>query len=145
MLRRPLALLAIAACACALADTARAAAPRYVMVSGSGLARPVMLASWRENLALETAIARAPHATAPAGVSARPRLRLSLFWGWGEHRPQWPGQANQRGWLYPATASQPAVVALRVDGSAALRVATAELLRILSRHGVPTGSAGAGS
>ena len=140
MVRRLLAVLAVAGGACALTSSASAAAPRYIMVSGQGPGH-VMLANWRENLAFETAIANAPQAAgAGAGLRTRPHLRLSLFWGWDERRPQWPGQANQRGWFYPAVGSLPALVALRVDGSSVLRIATAQLLRILARHRVPVRS-----
>jgi hypothetical protein len=140
MLRRLLAVLVVTALGCAFTSAAGAAAPRYIMVSGKGPGH-VMLANWRENLAIEMEIANAPRAKdAAAGLSARPRLRLSLFWGWGTQRPQWPGQANQRGWFYPAVGSQPALVALTVNGHPPLRVATSALLRILARHRVPVRS-----
>jgi hypothetical protein len=138
MARRLAATLAIAVFAALFASTAAAAAPRYIMITGKGIAKPILLADWRENMALETALVLAPKATQPSGLSVRSRLTLWLFWGWDERRPQWPGQANQRGWLYPATNSRPALIALRVDGRSALRVVTARLLRILERHAVPT-------
>jgi hypothetical protein len=138
MKRRALLLLAVVIGACFSADAAEAAAPRYIMVTGNGIAKTILLANWRENFALEMAVANAPKTDAPANLAVRPRLKLSLFWGWDEHRPKWPGEANQRGWLYPAVGSQPALVALKVDGSSKLRVATPPLLRILRNHSVPT-------
>lgn len=118
---------------------AQAGAPRYIMVSGRGIAAPILLANWRENGKLEAALSYAPEATSSTGLARRPRLRLSLFWGWDEHRPVRPGEANQHGWLYPASGAQPALVALRVDGRSSLRIATAPLLHILERHAVPIG------
>ena len=137
-MRRLVALLAVTLGACALAGPANAAAPRYIMVTGSGISKPILLANWRENMALEMAIANAPKAAHPPGLSVRPRLELWLFWGWSERRPKRPEQANQHGWLYLAVGSQPALVALRVNGTSKLRVVSAPLERILERHGVPT-------
>jgi hypothetical protein len=132
--------LAAAGCACVVARSASAAAPRSIMVSGKGSGH-VVLANRRENLAFELEIANAPRAAeAAAALSNRPRLRLSLLRGWDEHRPQWPGQANQHGWFYPAVGLLPALVALRVNGHPPLRVATGLLLRILARHRVPVRS-----
>jgi hypothetical protein len=139
MARRLIALLAVAVCAGALAGPASAAAPRYIMVSGGALAKPILLADWTENLRFETAVLLAPKVEHPAKLPLRSRLTLSLFWGWGEHRPKSPSQANQRGWLYPAAGSRPALIALGVNGRSQLRVVSGPLLRILERHAVPTG------
>jgi hypothetical protein len=136
-MRRCLISLAVGLGVLVLAGPASAAAPRYIMVSGTGIAKPILLASWHENQVLEMALANAPKTEQPSGLSVRPRLTLSLFWGWGEKRPTRPGQANQRGWLYLAVGSQPALIALRVNGSSRLRVVPASLVRLLQRHGVP--------
>jgi hypothetical protein len=138
MRHRLLALLAVALGAGLLAGPASAAAPRYIMVSGRGIPKPILLADWRENMAIELAVANAATTAPPPGLSVRPRLALSLFWGWGGTPPKRPAQANQRGWLYLAVGSQPALIALKVNGSSALRVVPAPLLRILQRHAVPT-------
>jgi hypothetical protein len=138
MRHRLVALLAVALGACTLAGPASAAAPRYIMVSGGSLSRPILLADWRENMAIEQAVASALPAVPPTGLAVRPRLALSLFWGWGEKRPAHPAQANQRGWLYLAVGSQPALIALKVNGSSQLRVVPAALLIILRNHAVPT-------
>jgi hypothetical protein len=136
VLGRLLAILAVVGSG-VLAGTADAAAPRYIMVTGHGISKPILLADWSENMAFETALLTAPKAAAPDGLPLRSRLTLSLFWGWGDRRPRSPHLANQRGWLYPATGARPALIALRVNGTSALRVVTAPLLRILARHGVP--------
>jgi hypothetical protein len=125
----------------ALAGAASAAAPNYILVSGTGLSRPVLLGDWNENLRLLSAVARAPTAK-PAvvrGLRRRPHLDLAEFWGWsGRPPPTRPRDASQHGAFYPARRSSPAVVVLMVDGSRAPRLAPAAALRILARHGVPT-------
>ncbi len=138
MPRRLVTLLAVAASSLVPAGTASAAAPRYIMVTGPGISKPILLADWRENLAIETAVLLAPRAERPHDLSKRSRLTLSLFWGWGKQRPRSPSQANQRGWLYPATRERPALIALRVNGRSPLRNVTGRLERILQRHAVPT-------
>jgi hypothetical protein len=137
-MRRLLALLAVSLGAGALAAPANGAAPRYIMITGRGIPKPILLADWRENMAFELAIANAPKAARPPGLSVRPRVELWLFWGWGERRPKRPEQANQHGWLYLAVGSQPALVVLKVDGTSKPRLVSAPLRRILERHDVPT-------
>jgi hypothetical protein len=131
-------MLAVAASSLVLAGTSSAAAPRYIMVTGPGISKPILLADWSENLEVETAVLLAPRAERTHDLSRRSRLTLSLFWGWGERRPQSPSEANQRGWLYPATRDRPALIALRVNGRSPLRDVTGRLERILQRHAVPT-------
>lgn len=124
-----------------LASSVAASAPRYILVSGPGLARPVLLANWKENHALLAAVSSARRADRGTvrGLDRRRSLRLGLFWGWPERpRPTRPYQANQEGWFYPASGSQPPVVDLRVGGARVPRIAPVRLLRILARHGVPT-------
>jgi hypothetical protein len=136
---RIVALAATAAALGVVAAPAGAAAPRYVLVTGAGLERPVVLANWRENLAFELAVAGAPRAVAPGRLPVRGRLALALFWVARPAPPRTPAAADQRGWLYPATPARPAVIALRVDGRSALRLVTGDLRRILARHRVPLG------
>jgi hypothetical protein len=124
-----------------LATAVEAAAPRYILVSGPGLARPVLLANWEENGTLLAALVKASRARAETvrRLSKRPRLRLGLFWGWPEgRRPTQPSQANQKGWFYPIWRSQPAVIDLLVNGVRVPRIAPIRVLNIFSRHGVPT-------
>lgn len=122
--------------ALALAAPAAAAAPNYILVSGPGLKRPVMLDDWAENLRLVIATVDAPVAkdTVTRSLSRRPSFDLALFWAWGDRpRPTRPGAASQHGSFYPAHRSQPAVIDLTGD----LRLASRRVLRILGRHGVP--------
>jgi hypothetical protein len=123
------------------AAPALAAAPNYILVSGPGLEQPVLLDDWGENLDLMSALAGAPKAsrTLVRGLARRPRLLLAEFWGWGGlPRPTSPRQANQRGWFYPARGRRPAAFRLMVDGTMTPRVAPAQALLILARHGIPT-------
>jgi hypothetical protein len=138
--RAPLLVAALAA-TLALAAPARAAAPRYILVSGPDLARPVLLDNWGENGALLAALVNARRPTGPVvrGLSRRPRLHLALFWGWPETpRPTRPRDANQHGWFYPARRGQPAVVTV-LNGVWGPRIAPPRAVRILARHGIPTG------
>lgn len=138
---RTLALVGAAAAALVLVSSVEAAAPRYILVSGPGLARPVLLSNWAENRTLLVALADAPRAKDETvrRLGKRPRLRLGLFWGWPEKpRPTRPSQANQKGWFYPPWRSQAPVVDLLVNGVRVPRIAPARVLRIVARHGVPT-------
>jgi hypothetical protein len=121
-----------------LASTVEAAAPRYILVRGPGLKRPVLLENWEENLRLLVALVDAPRESRDA-LARRARFDLALFWGWPERpRPTRPRDANQHGWFYPARGSLPAVIDLRVNGWRFPRIAPPEVLRIFARHGVPT-------
>jgi hypothetical protein len=123
-----------------LAAPAYAAAPNYILVSGRGLAHPVLLADWRQNLKLLLAVGDAPRAgRAAAGLASRPRFDLAEYWGWGGRPPpRRPAQASQHGTFYPAQGSTRAVVVLQVQGIRIPRLAPAFLLRVLARNGVPT-------
>jgi hypothetical protein len=125
----------------AVASPAKAAAPNYILVSGPGLARPVLLANFRENHALLLSLVGAPKAkrSVVRGLARRPRYDLAEFWGWeGRPRPTRPSEANQHGWFYPARGTQPAVFDVMVDGIRTPRVGPVRALTILARHGVPT-------
>jgi hypothetical protein len=133
-----LVVVVVAAACAALAAPAYAAAPRYILVSGPGLTRPVLLADWSENLRfLESLLgAREVDAFHRAG---RPRYDLALFWGVpAKPVPTRPRDASQHAWFYPAHAGRPAVVDLVLSGVSGPRLATPQGLRILARHGVPT-------
>jgi hypothetical protein len=139
----PLAAAAAVAAGLVLATPAQAAAPNYILVSGRGLAQPVLLADWRQNMKLLLAVANAPRARGRAVVdlAGRPRLDLAEFWAWsGRPRPTSPAQASQHGLFYPAHASKPAVIVLTVQGIMVPRLAPAFVLTTFIRHGIPTRS-----
>ena len=123
-----------------LASSAAAAAPNYILVSGPGLPRPVLMADWSENLALLSSLVDAPRARRGVvhRLAQRPRFQLAEFWGWGGlPRPTRPTQANQHGWFYPAHQRQPAVINVMVGGAMVPRLAPAAALRIFVRHRIP--------
>jgi hypothetical protein len=134
-------LLTALSVALVLASSAAAAAPNYILVSGPGLPRPVLMADWNENLALLSSLVEAPRASRGVvhRLAQRPRFQLAEFWGWGDQpRPTRPSQANQHGWFYPAHRRQPPVIKLMVDGAMVPRLAPAAALRIFARHRIPT-------
>lgn len=141
-MRRLFIVLGAAGLALVVAASVQAAAPRYILVDGPRLERPILLADWEENHALILAVSRAPRAKVATsrGLARRPRYRVALFWGWPETpRPTRPSQANQRGWFYPARRSRVALIELPIQGGARIvRLAPARVLRIFARHGVPT-------
>jgi hypothetical protein len=132
-----------------LAPTAGAAAPRIIMVTGPTLERPVFLTDYFENLDLMIAFQRGREIAEgrvvdPKELRRRPYLELWLFWGEDQWEPYVSEgrldelrreQANQYGRFYPAFGRRAAVMNLDVPGS---RKATAKLLAILARHGIPT-------
>lgn len=137
---RAVALGAALLSALATASSAQAAAPNYILVSGPGLARPVLLANWDENAALLLAVAGAPSAKGSAvrGLARRPRLDLAEFWGWqGLPRPTRPSQANQHGWFYPAHRGRPPLIAITVNGRSVPRLVPLKVLKIFKQHGIP--------
>jgi hypothetical protein len=138
---RVLGLVGVLAVALVIAAPATAAAPNYILVSGPGLGQPVLLADWSENGDLLVAVGASPGAKRGVvrHLRGRPRFDLAEFWGW-EYipAPTRPSQANQHGWFYPAWHKRPAVFVLMLDGIRVPRIARAEALEILARHGVPT-------
>jgi hypothetical protein len=136
--RLPALIAVLLSAAVVVAVPARAAAPRYILVSGPGLERPVVLGNWRENLVFLTSLLPADRPT-QGWRDNRPRYDLALFWGVpAKPVPTRPNQANQHGSFYPATAGRRAIVRLGINGQDFPRVATPETLRILARHGIPT-------
>jgi hypothetical protein len=134
----------------ALADRARgvldtltvAAAPPYIMVTGPRLAKPVLLSNWEENLALLLAADASPRAKTSdlRGLSTRPRLDLALFWGWSldSPPPTKASDASAHGSFYPTYRGHRAVIRMKTNGEDYAHVASAKVLRIFAKHGVPT-------
>ena len=129
------------AVALALTAPAQAAAPNYILVSGPGLARPVILDDWSENGRLLGAIDQGPRAKRAAlrGLARRPHFDLAEFWNWNFlPAPTDPRQATQHGLFYPAHGRKPALFKVMAAGRRVPRIASARALAILARHGVPT-------
>lgn len=134
---RAIALLAVLGSVLALAAPASAAAPNYILVSGRGLAHPVLLSDWQQNLKLVLAVAGAPHTRAT--LRGRPHLDLAEFWGWrSSPPPASPRQTASHDTFYPAHGSKPAVIVMVVDGTDAPRIAPKLLLEVFAAHGIPT-------
>ena len=137
---RTAALAAALAGALVLASPVHAAAPNYILVSGPGLKRPILLGNWSENGALLSALVTAPKAkrSVVLGLARRPRFDLAEFWGWGGRpRPTRPSQANQHGWFYPKHHAKPPVIVVTVNGEKVPRLVPTTVLEILGRHHVP--------
>lgn len=136
------ALTAALAAALILALPAWSAAPPYIMVSGPRLAKPVLMSNWSENLALLLATDDSPKAKASdlLGLKTRPRFDLALFWGWSldSPPPTKASDASAHGSFYPAYRGQSAVVRMKTNGESYAHVASAKVLRIFAKHGVPT-------
>ena len=136
--RHVAALVAVVCTAAVAAGPAGAAAPRYILVTGPGLERPVLLGDWGENLELLSALLPAKR-PGPGWRSGRTRYDLALFWGVpGKPVPTDPRDAGQHAWFYPATFGRRAVFDILLGGRRFPRVATSRALQILARHGVPT-------
>jgi hypothetical protein len=98
--------------------SARAAAPRLIMVYGLCLSKPVILDDWAENgqiLGVEESNIR------PTDLSNRPYFHLALFWGpeWDQYMREGKplqklhtDQANQYGRLYPAVGSENPIIVI---------------------------------
>jgi hypothetical protein len=135
---RVLTLVSIVLTAAVVAMDAHAAAPRYILVSGPGLQRPVVMGNWNENLSFLLALLPAAR-PAPGWRGDRARYDLALFWGVpAKPLPTHPAEASQHGSFYPASDGRRAVIKLLISGQDFPRVATQEALRILARHGIPT-------
>jgi hypothetical protein len=137
---RGAALVAALAAVLLLAPPVHAAAPNYILVSGPGLERPILLGNWSENLSLLSALANAPRANRGVALTLarRPRFDLAEFWGWGSMPPPTrPSQASQHGWFYPAHRSKAPVIVAMVNGFRFPRLVPSPVLKILARHHVP--------
>ena len=141
---RLLAILLGLSAAAVIAVPAQAAAPRYILVSGAYLPRPVTLGDQGENVRLFSLLLHADRPS-PGWQANRTGYDLALFWIVMGARPTQPAKADQHGWFYPATGGRRAVIKLLIDGQDFPRVVPPKALSILSRHGIPTRSAPAPS
>jgi len=136
--------VATAALAFGLVGSAKAAAPRLIMVSGEPLAERVLISRAADAFELYGSFFR----TRPvdrSSVEGRPSFRLGLFWDnslWepyvreGRLDELRPGQANQVARFYPAIGRKPALVVVPAYGTWP-KSADETALRILEAQGVP--------
>lgn len=145
MTRRAAPILVVLLAGACAAGTAKAAAPRLIMVTGPPLSSPVTLSNWDEIARFVQAAANESPAADRASLAGRPSLRLALFWDariWEPYVRQGrlaslrPDQANQFGRFYPAADGLPAAMDLPWTGSWPKEL-NAAALAILKRHGVP--------
>jgi hypothetical protein len=143
MSRRFAALVVVTVLAASSASTARAAAPRILIVSGAALEHQVVIANWQEIFTVVQQVTAGP-GVSRAQLAYRPKLRLSMFWGpgWNDYLREGhsaaalrPGQADDRGWFYPAWDGRLALIDLSWAGNWP-RVVPGKALAILKRHGV---------
>jgi hypothetical protein len=128
------------------APAAFAAAPRIILVTGGGLARPAVLADWQENLAIMQSASNQADAKSE-DLATRPSYRVAMFWdpGWDHYMRARKDpsalrlkEANQFAHYYPPTATHGAVFAF--DGIPGADGLTRKLddqgVAIFSRHGI---------
>ena len=124
------------------AGIVEAAGPRFIMIYGGTLSKPVILDNWQENIEIMHAVAEGDEVPAKE-LSSRPYFELAFFSGsyWVRYAEDGkptnalhPDSADQRGRFYPAVAGAPPILAY--DVGLAHRVGPRGLA-ILSRHGVP--------
>lgn len=141
MLKARALIVCVVAAGLTMVGSADAAAPNYILVSGSGLKKPILLGNWGENHSLDLSFTNGRPApkNVIVGLAHRSRLDLAEFWGWGPPSPvpKHPREANQHASFYPAHATQPAVVVGVFNGARRLNIVPATALRILARHHVP--------
>jgi hypothetical protein len=144
MWRLLLVLIVVATSFGASSTPAGAAAPRIVIISGAPLRAQVVIADWGRIGTIVGEIAGARPAPR-AGLTRRPRMKISMFWGhgWNDYlrsgKPASalrPRDANQFGSLYPAWRGRPAMIDLPWAGSWP-RPLSAKARTILRQHGVP--------
>lgn len=141
---RPVLIAVAAAVALGLVGSARAAAPRLIMVSGELLADRVLISDAEYMFELYGSFFRG-RPVDRSSLEGRPSLRLGLFWDnslWepyvreGRLDELRPDQANQVGSFYPAVGGKPALVNLPGYGKWP-KTTNETALRILDAQGVP--------
>ena len=135
--------VAAAALALGLVGSAKAAAPRLIMVSGEPLADRILISDAEDVFELYGSFFRGKPVDR-SSLEGRPSFRLGLFWDnslWepyvreGRLDELRPDQANQVGWFYPAVGGTPALVVPAYG--AWPKTANETALRILEAQGVP--------
>jgi hypothetical protein len=124
------------------ATTVSAAAPHIMLLQGSLLDRPVVMADWQENHTIMRSL-REEAAVKDEELAARPYLDVSLFWGpkWLDYKTQGGSvetlsheQANQKARLYLARGDSPPLLVFQ---GKAPRSVGPEGVRVLIQHGIP--------
>ena len=129
--------------AAAFAATASAAAPWLIIVSGDPLDELVYLVDWDQNAVLQSEVTSTRAVVDEAGLTGRPVLDIAQFWGdQGRDRPLHelrPEDADLlHGRFYPAVGASEAVIQLPLAEHPEPVLASAKVLEILARAGVPT-------
>lgn len=102
--------------ALAFAHAVEAAAPRFIMIHGGSLDKPIVLSDHQETMSFIYSIRHGAEASAES-LQERPYFEMAFFWGpeWfkyvGQESELIPEKANQHARLYPAFGGAPAVVA----------------------------------
>ena len=106
MLKARALIVCVVAAGLTMVGSADAAAPNYILVSGSGLKKPILLGNWGENHSLDLSFTNGRPApkNVIVGLAHRSRLDLAEFWGWGPPSPvpKHPREANQHARSTPA-------------------------------------------
>jgi hypothetical protein len=125
-----------------------AAWPQIMLIYGSPLTKPVILANQTENATLMAATSQAV-SVLPTLLRRRPSLRVALFWGerWRQYRTRHkplaalrPRQADQFARFYPAYGTTPPLFVFdSIPGPyiSLARSIRSQGLAVLARHGVP--------
>ena len=126
--------------------TVSAAAPHIMLIQGSLLDRPVLMADWQENHAVMSSLGEEGSAK-HEDLTTRDYLDIALFWGpkWLEYKTKGGSigaltqeKANQKARFYLARGDSPPVLVF--EGKAP-RYVGSEGVRVLVEHGVPVSSA----
>jgi hypothetical protein len=129
----------------ATAGSARAAAPRIVILSGGPLPRQVVIANWRDIFVLTQSVSGSGSPIRRSQLARRPRIVYSMFWGpsWIEYLDSGsdpaalrPADADQTGSFYPAWNGRPAAIDLPWAAGTWPCTVPPRGLAILRRYGV---------
>jgi hypothetical protein len=145
--RRVAILVALLTCLGLGSEPASAASPRILLFSGAPLTHPIVISDWQRIFRFYVPTATSARVTR-SQLAARPRLRVSLFWG-----PRWidylahgrdpqtlrPRDADQTARFYPAWHGHAALFDLPSVWRRP-RTVPAAALAILGRYGVPLSS-----
>ncbi len=144
-----LAITLVGALALSLGTPVGAAAPRFIIASGTLLPKLILLDDWQENLLLMGATVEddALVDVSNADLATRPSIDLALFWDAAIWEPLvqrhglsslQPQDANQHARFYPATGPAAPLFVGMAEGIFGPRRLGERGLAVLARRGVPT-------